>query len=317
MTGQTPHVCVIIAAWCAAQSLPKAVSSALAQNGVTVEVIIVDDASPDDTFDCARKLARDPRVRALRQLTNAGPAAARNCALQHTRAPWIAVLDADDFMHPDRLFKLVTLAQRVKAEVVLGNLTELSDPTAQMSAGIVSGPPFLAKPDHPVQWDMAAYIHGNLESGDHRTFGYLKPLISNAFILRHGIRYNEALRNGEDFHLILSCFAAQAQVWFSPDPDYIYVRHQASVSHRANPAHMKALGEADRVFAAALSDPDTKNLMDRRIRQIEQLVVAEAAMAALRDRHPVKAFAALCRHPAAVPRFMRQLSEAVHKRIQP
>ena len=314
MTGDAPQVSVLVAAWCAARTLPHAVASALAQHGVRVEVIIVDDASPDDSFACAQALAADPRVRALRLGTNAGPAAARNLALSHARAPWVAVLDADDLMRPDRLARMLALAQTAPADVVLGNLCEVTG-QSDRAAAAQFGRAFVAHADMPLRWDLPTYIRGNFEGGDGRTLGYLKPMISRDFLSRHRIGYTESLRNGEDFHLILSCYGAGARVWFSPEPDYLYFRHNTSVSHRADPAHMRQLVAADRAFADAQSDPKLRQLMHQRIRQIEQLGTAETIMAALRAQRAGPAVSALLRNPAALPRLLRQLSQAVRKRI--
>lgn len=314
MPGAAPEVSVIIAAWCAGRTLSQAVGAALAQTGVAVEVIIVDDASPDDSFAVAEGLADDPRVRAFRLDSNQGPAAARNLALEHASAPWIAVLDADDLMRPERLSRMLALAHAAPADVVLGNLTEIIGHSDHPDAARIEGT-FLPSLDRPTCWDLHSYVMGNLEGGDGKTLGYLKPLISNAFLKRNQVRYTETLRNGEDFHLVLSCYAAGARVWFSPAADYLYFRHDASVSHRADPAHLDCLVAADRSFAAQQADPQLRQLMQKRIRQIERLGTAETVMAALRERRAGRALATLLGNPAALPRLARQLSQAVRKRI--
>jgi succinoglycan biosynthesis protein ExoO len=313
MTTSAPQVSIIIAAWRAAQTLPIAVASALAQTGVEVEVIIVDDASPDDTFAVAQGLAQDNRVRALRMPINGGPSAARNLALSQARAPWIAILDADDQMRPDRISTMMALARERGAAVVLGNLTEVSADPARFAAGQT----FITMPNQPVEWDLRTYIRGNLAAANARTLGYLKPMIDRDFLNRHKIRYDESLHNGEDFHLILACFAAGARVWFSPAPDYIYIRGAGSVSHRSDPAHMTALVAADRAYAARLSDSTARRLLQRRVRQLTHLGNAETIISALRDRRPIAALWELLRHPRSVPRLIRQLSQALHKRIYP
>ena len=106
--GGTPRVSVVIAAYNAEATLERAVTSAAAQT-VPVEITVVDDASGDRTAALAERLCdRYPAVRILRQLRNSGPAAARNRAIADGSAPWIAVLDSDDHMAPDRLERLLT-----------------------------------------------------------------------------------------------------------------------------------------------------------------------------------------------------------------
>ena len=76
MTGQ-PDVSVIVAAWKAARTVNHAAQSALASTGVAVEVVVVDDASPDDTWCVLQQLAAtDPRIVIDKLTINGGPSAA-------------------------------------------------------------------------------------------------------------------------------------------------------------------------------------------------------------------------------------------------
>ena len=76
----------------------RAVASVLAQEGVDVEVIVVDDGSAEPFAGPA-----DPRVTVLRNAAPQGVAAARNAGLAAAHAPWVALLDDDDFWAPRKL----------------------------------------------------------------------------------------------------------------------------------------------------------------------------------------------------------------------
>src|SRR5688572_8809285 len=94
---------ILIAAYNAEATLDRAIRSALDQPEV-VEVCVIDDASRDGTLALARAwAARDSRVIALSSSVNAGPAAARNAGLAATTAPWVGILDADDYFLPGRI----------------------------------------------------------------------------------------------------------------------------------------------------------------------------------------------------------------------
>jgi glycosyltransferase involved in cell wall biosynthesis len=82
--------------------LPRTVASVLAQDEADFELIIVDDASTDDTRSYLATLA-DPRIRVLVSARNAGVAAARNLGLEAARAEIVAFLDDDDIYLPHRL----------------------------------------------------------------------------------------------------------------------------------------------------------------------------------------------------------------------
>src|SRR5262245_37453510 len=101
------QIAVIIAARNAEATIQKAIRSALAQ-AATREVFVVDDASSDSTAAVAKRADDGTgRLVVLTLERNHGPAAARNFALRHSMAPYFCVLDADDYMLPGRLEKLL------------------------------------------------------------------------------------------------------------------------------------------------------------------------------------------------------------------
>lgn len=96
-----PDVSVITTAYNAARHIRAAIDSVLAQRGVDVEHVIVDDGSTDDTVEAARAEG-DSRVRVV-EAGRIGRGHALNRAIAECSTDWIAVLDADDVAHPDRL----------------------------------------------------------------------------------------------------------------------------------------------------------------------------------------------------------------------
>lgn len=90
-----PRCSVILPTYNRAKTLPKAVASVLAQDEPDFELIIVDDASTDQTAAWLATLD-DPRIRVARSERNQGPSAARNTGIELARAPAIAFLDSDD-----------------------------------------------------------------------------------------------------------------------------------------------------------------------------------------------------------------------------
>lgn len=97
-----PEVSVIIPTYNRADTLVRAVSSALAQTHTDIDVIVVDDGSQDDTAAILAPLA-DPRLRLVRHATNRGAGAARNTGLAASQSAFVAWLDSDDAWHPNKL----------------------------------------------------------------------------------------------------------------------------------------------------------------------------------------------------------------------
>jgi glycosyltransferase involved in cell wall biosynthesis len=96
-----------------------AVACALGQEGVPLEVIVVDDGSRDGT---AALLARigDPRLRVVRHERSAGVARARNAAAALARGRWVAFLDDDDLWAPDWLATASAAGEAAGAGFVYG-----------------------------------------------------------------------------------------------------------------------------------------------------------------------------------------------------
>ncbi|HEU5104454.1 MAG TPA: glycosyltransferase [Solirubrobacterales bacterium] len=110
-------VSVVIPCFRQAHFLPEAIESVLAQDHPEIEVIVVDDGSPDNVEAVA---GRYPGVRSLRQ-ENGGLAAARNAGLEQARGRFLLFLDADDRLLPEA--------------IGLGLEQLRGDPEAMMAAG--------------------------------------------------------------------------------------------------------------------------------------------------------------------------------------
>jgi len=102
-----PTVSVVIAAYNAAATIHEAIESAAHQSYPPVEVIVVDDGSTDGTAAVAEASGLASAV--LRQ-RNQGPSRARNTGIEVATGAWIALLDADDAWHADKLRSQIQLA---------------------------------------------------------------------------------------------------------------------------------------------------------------------------------------------------------------
>ncbi|MDI7860717.1 glycosyltransferase [Rhizobiaceae bacterium n13] len=106
--GSLATVTVVIPCYNYARYLPQAISSALAQEGVIVDVVVVDDASTDESFEVATAFADcDTRVRVLQHTTNSGPVDTFNDGLAVAEGEFLVRLDADDLLTPGSLRRAI------------------------------------------------------------------------------------------------------------------------------------------------------------------------------------------------------------------
>ena len=129
-------VSIIVPVYRMEQYLPRCMASLLAQSHQNLDIILVDDGSPDRSGEmCDDFAARDARVRVLHQ-DNAGPSAARNAGIDRAQGSYITFVDPDDWVHEDLVAHLVALAVEGADVVVCRFLrTDSEDVSGARGAG--------------------------------------------------------------------------------------------------------------------------------------------------------------------------------------
>nr|WP_320010995.1 glycosyltransferase family 2 protein [uncultured Desulfobulbus sp.] len=104
-----PLVSVIMTAFNAAERIETAMCSILDQTYLSLELIVVDDCSTDDTRQIVQTIAQaDPRLTYIRLPKNVGTYVAKSIGLQQATGEFITCHDSDDWSHPLRIEKQVT-----------------------------------------------------------------------------------------------------------------------------------------------------------------------------------------------------------------
>ncbi|TIS91467.1 glycosyltransferase family 2 protein [Mesorhizobium sp.] len=262
MTGS--QVCVIIAARNAARTIPAAIASALREPEVA-EVVVVDDASTDDTAKVAR--AADDgsgRLSVMRLDVNRGPSFARNAAIAGSKSPFVSILDADDFFLEGRFRELFASTDW---DFAADNIMLIRDDVATDVSKVVA-PPFSADPEF---LNFERFIEGNISKRriQRGELGFLKPVISRAFLDRHRLRYDEKLRLGEDYELYARAVACGARFKIIRSCGYGAIVRADSLSGRHKTQDLKRLADADLALLAIDNLPEgSKAVLRRHERQV-------------------------------------------------
>jgi succinoglycan biosynthesis protein ExoO len=297
----------VIAAYNAERFVARAIRSALSQASVLVEVIIVDDGSTDRTLEAVRDAADgDPRVRVERLAGNKGAAAARNLGFGVARGRWIAVLDSDDLITPDRMARLIQAANRVGADIVSDNPVLVAEDNPDGAAAYL--------PDARMRWIGAPeyMVEGRLFHRG-RDYGYLKPVFRAEALKAKGLSYDERLRIGEDDDLMLRALLAGLRYWLEPLQAYFYLQHSASTSHRLSIADATAMCTASFELTQDHLQSPHSPLLRKRHRAMERgLALLQLIDALKRNRWNVVARIA-ARDPAVLPLLRIPLGAAARK----
>ncbi|OKJ03924.1 hypothetical protein AMK18_01690 [Streptomyces sp. CB01249] len=129
-------VTVVIPAYNAATTIGKAVQSAVNQTYELVEVVVVDDASTDNTLDVVKNFAgNNPRVRVLRRGRNSGGVGApRNMGIAQAAGRYVMFLDADDELPPRACELLLASALETGSDITAGKAIRVNRATGDSQA---------------------------------------------------------------------------------------------------------------------------------------------------------------------------------------
>jgi len=280
------------------EHVAAAIRSVLRQTLTSLEMIVVDNASTDESLAAiARGAADDPRVRVLRQPKRMGPGSARNRGLDAVKGRWIAVFESDDLMSPDRLQRLVDCAEADLAEIVVDNLILFSEAETEPWLPYLTGPAYAT----PHWLSLADYLRSGRIYSNRPSLGHLKPLICADTLKRTGIRYREDLSIGEDYDLVLRLLAEGARMRLDPGPLYRLRKAANERPQTVGREQLRAMLAADADFAARYPDQpaDVRRAQAARRRSLQAALTYDGVIAQLKA-HDVRGGLRVSLHDPAV-----------------
>lgn len=128
-------ICILTAVYNTEKYLPKYFQSLQRQSYKNFEVLLIDDASTDQSLEILRAMERqDPRFHVLALEHNQGQAHARNVGLSHATGDFVTFLDSDDWYSADALRQAVkTFEQYPQTDCVLFDLKKVDEQTGEVT----------------------------------------------------------------------------------------------------------------------------------------------------------------------------------------
>ena len=129
-------VSVIVPVYKVEAYLGRCVDSILAQTHRNLEVILVDDGSPDRCgMICDEYAERDPRVCVIHK-ENGGLSSARNAGIDIAKGEYLEFVDSDDWIEPDAVESLLSAARQHQVDLVIGGRWDVKEKTGEKTVGL-------------------------------------------------------------------------------------------------------------------------------------------------------------------------------------
>ncbi|WP_281270339.1 glycosyltransferase family 2 protein [Geodermatophilus normandii] len=269
-TSAAPRVSVVVPCYNYGRYLEACVDSVLGQPGVDVDVLIIDDASPDGSGLMAESVAAQrPRVRVLHNPVNRGHIATYNIGFSHVDGDYVLLLSADDMLTPGALSRAVRLMEEFPSVgFVYGWSLDVIDdvlPVARTKTLTWS------------VWDGKDWLEDNCRRATN-VIRSSDAVFRRSLLDRVG-GYREDLPHSGDHEWWLRA-AQVADVGRLGGVDQLYYRlHGSNMSRTQYASALANLHETRKAFDAALSadvGSDEENL--ERLRQIAYRALARKAL---------------------------------------
>src|SRR5690554_6730418 len=112
-------ISIIIPVYNVEEYLPRCIDSVLIQRNIQFEVVLVNDGSTDSSgLICDEYAQADNRVKVFHQL-NSGVSSARNLGIENATGEWICFVDADDWIEPDSLEKILNINDNRESDFII------------------------------------------------------------------------------------------------------------------------------------------------------------------------------------------------------
>ena len=231
----SPKVSVIVPCYKVEQFLPTCIESLIGQTLQELEIILVDDGSPDNSGAiCDAYAGKDKRIKVLHK-KNGGVSAARNDGLAIANGEYVIFVDSDDYIPLHAYERMYSQAKKTDADIVIGDIYRVFDNKLEYCAffrdEFTTGDPKILL--QLINADMyKTYCPFPSEKGP--AFGYGGPwnkLVKKTFLLDKKINFDLRVKGIFDDIIFTACiFAASKLITYIHEPVYYYRLLNSSIT---------------------------------------------------------------------------------------
>ncbi|MBR3685869.1 MAG: glycosyltransferase family 2 protein [Clostridia bacterium] len=194
--------------------LPKCIKSLLAQTYKNIEIILVDDGSPDKSGTICDKFAKkDSRIKVIHK-ENGGVSSARNAGIDAAEGEYICFVDSDDWLSEDAIETLYAEFLKNNVQIVIANM---------ITVGKRNGLFRLVNKERIISFNDPDNLFLDLYQ-ESSLGGLVNKLFVASLIKDNTIRLKEGMKFGEDVLFLLECFKHCSAISLIEKPIYYYNR---------------------------------------------------------------------------------------------
>jgi glycosyltransferase involved in cell wall biosynthesis len=259
-------VSIIIPAYNAAQTIAASVASVLAAKaGYQIEILVVDDASNDDTW--ARLLdlsAQYPELKPLKNNRRKGPSGARNTGLDVATGKYIAFLDADDVWYDNHLRLGVEFLQRFPEQDAILFDQDILDAESgkKLSTWITEKNIIRQIKQRALSADAFAFDDNIALALLNESFLHLQTLVVKSSAVGR-LRFDEDVFRSEDVDFGIHLYLSGCHFAYSTVATGIYYRNPASLTAKGYENDIKTASDRLLLLQKYRSKPELYKVPDK------------------------------------------------------
>lgn len=215
-------ISIIVPIYKVEKYLPKCIESLLNQTYRDIQIILIDDGSPDNSGKiCDRYSAKDSRIKVIHQ-ANSGVSSARNTGLDIALGNYIGFCDPDDFVAPDMYQKMVEAMEREKVDLVVCGYDYYDEQYRKDE----SRPYHIRDNETLTKEDIYCRLSDMPPTIRH---GVVNKIFRRRLL--YGIRFDESLHSAEDGNFLLDYLRVVDSALFIHEPLYRNLVRNGSATH--------------------------------------------------------------------------------------
>ena len=226
-------VSVVVPIYNVEKYLDRCISSIASQTYRNLEIILVDDGSPDNCpVICDEWAVKDPRIVVIHK-QNEGLGRARNTGIDHANGAYICFFDSDDYIEPDTIYECVEALTKNNADLVVFGHDDVTADMQLLRIHLPNPPKKLFCGEEIKKELLPNSIYCNLQNGEdwHMMMSACNKLYSMEIIRKNNWRFaSEREIISEDFYSLTELYGYLNRVCIIDKAFYHYTVNNASLS---------------------------------------------------------------------------------------